>query len=1294
QQCELKFKETPKKPIEYNYGPRSVAVGYFNNDSWLDMVVTNHIVHTIAIYRGQNGGTFSNPIQYPTGVGSTPYVAVVGDFNKDNLSYIAVANFGTNSIGIFLGYGNGSFEKYAEIPMGSSRPIMISVCDLNNDTQLDMVSANYGTHSISILYGFGNGEFTSPNRYTTDYDSLPSSVVSGEFNNDNYVDITVANYGTDNIVILFGNNNNTFANQVTISAGRGSRPHSITVGSFNSDTYLDSAVANYGRNEIAVILNLGNGTFEKPVGYSTGSASPYSINVGDFNQDNRLDIIVTNNGTNNTALFLGYGNGTFTEPTISSTGASSSISFAICDVNKDHRLDIIVISNDTGTLDILLGSFEGFQNQIQFLTGYAPSFIAVGNGSFSNPTILTVGSGPQSIAVGDFNNDTHLDIVVANSSSNDVTVLLGFGNGSFANESSSSTGAYPQSVAVGDFNKDTHLDIVIANSGSNTTSVLLGYGNGSFSVATTFSVGSSPQFVAVGDFNNDIKLDIVVANFLSNDVSVLLGYGNDSFANEIRFSTGVRPYSIAVDDLNNDTRMDIVVSNVFSNDVSVLLGYGDGSFANQIRFSTGSWPKSVAIGNFNSDNRLDIVVASNGNMSVSILLQYNRGFLKNELSCASGSGSKLRYTAVGGMNDDGQLDIILANYGTNNVGILFGLGNSSFLNQMIFNTGLNSHPSAIAIGDFNDDAQLDFAVTYDGARTADIFLGYGNGTFTRQINDGIYFEYSPIAVASGDLNNDGKTEIIVTYDASDNVNILVSSKNVVLSNKTKLSAGSQSQSIAIGDFNSDSRLDIVIVYHGSADISILLGYGNGSFSNQIRYSTGCFPQSVTVGDFNNDTRLDIAVVNFSSEDMSILLGYGNDYFANQTRFSAGTYPQSIGIGDFNKDTHLDIGIANYASKNMSVLLGYGNVYFANQTTFSIGSQPQSVAAGNFNNDTRLDLAVANTASDDVSVFFGGIIIGLINQSTLITGSGSLLRSVVIADFNNDSRMDVAVANSGSHSIDIFLGYSNYSFDNPVTYSTGSNPISIASGDFNNETQLDVVVSNYASQSISVFFGYDNGFFGNQAVYSTGSNSYPYFVAVGDFNSDIMLDIVVVSQETSSLTRTSEYKSPLMDPLASILYSSSSANTKKRKNRSLQPPLKPISTKQSRCQVGMLLRSSTPKTPLQSRKTTNIAAHPMTLSTSSLSTTNSPQSPRCSTPLFAKQRRTRPFIVCELCRQRAFQSSDYQRNKNQDNQIKKSNDNQQTSHHHSATLHYYQYQTNTSTIRRRRSSIDQLLVWII
>jgi uncharacterized Zn finger protein (UPF0148 family) len=115
------------------------------------------------------------------------------------------------------------------------------------------------------------------------------------------------------------------------------------------------------------------------------------------------------------------------------------------------------------------------------------------------------------------------------------------------------------------------------------------------------------------------------------------------------------------------------------------------------------------------------------------------------------------------------------------------------------------------------------------------------------------------------------------------------------------------------------------------------------------------------------------------------------------------------------------------------------------------------------------------------------------------------------------------------------------------------------------------------------------------------------------------------------------------------------------------------------------------------------AHPTTpLSTSSSSISlsiNSPQSPRCSTPLFSKQRRTRPFIACELCRQRAFQSFNEDENKNKETEVKKKNDKQESyHHHHSATLHYYQYQNNNSSIRRRRdrrrSSIDQLLVWII
>ena len=112
--CEMKFQPTAKNPIEYNYGPRSVAVGDFNNDTWLDMVVANNIVNNIAIYLGYGNGTFSSLIMYSTGSGSTPYMVAVGDFNNDHQLDIAVANFGTNNIGIFLGFGNGSFANHTE----------------------------------------------------------------------------------------------------------------------------------------------------------------------------------------------------------------------------------------------------------------------------------------------------------------------------------------------------------------------------------------------------------------------------------------------------------------------------------------------------------------------------------------------------------------------------------------------------------------------------------------------------------------------------------------------------------------------------------------------------------------------------------------------------------------------------------------------------------------------------------------------------------------------------------------------------------------------------------------------------------------------------------------------------------------------------------------------------------------------------------------------------------------------------------------------------------------------------
>ncbi|CAF1333784.1 unnamed protein product, partial [Adineta steineri] len=199
QQCELKFIQTLQNPVEYNFGPRSVAVGNFNDDELLDIVVANSIVNSISVFLGYNNGAFASNMTYSTGLYSAPYMVAIGDFNNDHHTDIAVAYFGTNSIGVFLGLRNGSFTNPTVISTGSSRPVWIHVTDLDNDTSLDIVTANYGTDSISIFYGSEDGRFAYPMTISTGYDSSPFSVISADFNNDNHLDLAIANYGTNNI---------------------------------------------------------------------------------------------------------------------------------------------------------------------------------------------------------------------------------------------------------------------------------------------------------------------------------------------------------------------------------------------------------------------------------------------------------------------------------------------------------------------------------------------------------------------------------------------------------------------------------------------------------------------------------------------------------------------------------------------------------------------------------------------------------------------------------------------------------------------------------------------------------------------------------------------------------------------------------------------------------------------------------------------------------------------------------------------------------------------------------------
>ncbi|MBV9471145.1 MAG: VCBS repeat-containing protein, partial [Abitibacteriaceae bacterium] len=273
---------------------------------------------------------------------------------------------------------------------------------------------------------------------------------------------------------------------------------------------------------------------------------------------------------------------------------------------------------------------------------------------------ISVGAGPRCVAVGDFDGDGKLDFVTANQEANNVSVFLGKGTGSFkeAKGSPVAVEGSPRAIVVADFNGDKKLDLAVANSSSNNVSILLGDGSGGFKATNDSPVeaGPRPISLAVGDLNNDGKLDLAVANMVSGAVSILLGDGSGGFKSAARpFKVGRTPTFLALGDFNGDHKLDVVTVNQVSNNVSVLLGNGDGTFQAKADFEVGSHPRSVAVADVNGDQKPDLIIANGNANSVSVLLNDGNGSFGPKTDFPTGSAP--RWLAVGDFDNDGKLDL-------------------------------------------------------------------------------------------------------------------------------------------------------------------------------------------------------------------------------------------------------------------------------------------------------------------------------------------------------------------------------------------------------------------------------------------------------------------------------------------------------------------------------------------------------------------------------------------------------------------------------------------------------------
>ena len=1056
---------------------------------------------------------------------------------------LATVNYNSGNVSVLRNNGNGTFLPKTDYAAGTN-PSSILAADLDADGDIDLATANYSSNNVSVLLKQRQRHFPAQNRFQGRKHT--KCISAADYDRDGDIDLVVTNQNSGKITVLF---NRDWHEDILVS------PMELSYGYVKVDSTkrLAFKVYNFGVDSILHITNIQS---SNPV-FTTGITSA-SILPGDsllvtvdftpvsmisytdsitFNSsdpdDVRIKIELTGSGYypvinhSPTQNQLNVQKNTDITVVFSADMVSSSINAGTFRVNASRTgLHTGTFSYNSGTKTLTFNPDTDFdpgeQVSVVLTTGIAYaaggtlpvpfqwSFnveVPAGSGAFIPPkTGYMTGSSPYAVSSADLDKDLDVDLVVANSSSGNISVLLNTGNGTFSPKTDFAVTS-PYALFPADLDADGDVDLAGANYSNGRVFVMLNNGNGSFQAPVYYYIGDYPYSVHAADLDADGDIDLVAAN--NYNISVLFNNGSGTFQNITNYTAGTTPYSVYAADLDADGDIDLATANRNSNNVSVLRNNGNGTFQAKTDYTVGTNPYSVYAADLDADGDVDLATVNYNSGNVSVLRNNGNGTFLPKTDYAAGTNPSSILAAD--LDADGDIDLATANYSSNNVSVLRNNGNGTFLPKTDVKAG--SRPGWVSAADYDRDGDIDLAVTNQNSNRVSVLLN-------RNIEADILvfpgeLSYGPQQVDS--------TKILrfTLYNYGVDSTLRIAG---ITSSHPDFTPGITSATILPGDsvmvavnFTPSAQqqyTDSLVILSSDPDEPSVKVYLTGSGYKPIE------SHAPTQNQLNVQKNTDITVV-FSADMVSSSINAGTFRVnASRTGLHTGTFSYNSGTKTltFNPDADFDpgeqvsvvltTGIAYAAggtlpvpfqwSFNVEVPAGSG-AFIPPKTGYMTGSSPYAVSSADLDKDLDVDLVVANSSSGNISVL-------------LNTGNGTFgpktdfavtsPYALFPADLDADGDMDLAGTNCSNNRVFVMLNNGNGSFQAPVYYYIGDYPYSVHAADLDADGDIDLVAAN--NYNISVLFNNGSGTFQNITNYTAGSNPQSVFAADLDADGDIDL----------------------------------------------------------------------------------------------------------------------------------------------------------------------------------------------